>query len=56
MQMKITHKMNHSQYELNKNIPVSLENNIAYQNQTLSSEKLQALLLSLKEQKSQDNS
>ena len=33
-----------------------LENNIAYQNQTLSSEKLQALLLSLKEQKTQDDS
>ena len=33
-----------------------LENNIAYQNQILSSEKLQALLLSLKEQKSQDDS
>ena len=33
-----------------------LENNIAYQNQTLSSEKLQALLLSFKGQKSQDDS
>ena len=33
-----------------------LKNNIAYQNQTLSSEKLQALLLSLKEQKTQDDS
>ena len=33
-----------------------LENNIAYQNQTLSSEKLQALLLSLKAQKTQDDS
>ena len=33
-----------------------LENNIAYQNQTLSSEKLQALLLSLKEPKTQDDS
>ena len=33
-----------------------LENKIAYQNQILSSEKLQALLLSLKEQKRQDNS
>ena len=32
-----------------------LENNTAYQNQTLSSEKLQALLLSLKEQKMQDD-
>ena len=32
-----------------------LENNIAYQNQTLSSEKLQALL-SLKAQKTQDDS
>ena len=33
-----------------------LENNTAYQNQTLSSEKLQALLLSLKEPKTQDDS
>ena len=34
-----------------------LENNIAlYENQTLSSEKLQALLLSLKAQKKQDDS
>ena len=33
-----------------------LENNIAYQNQALYSEKLQALLLSLKEQKTQDDS
>ena len=33
-----------------------LENNIACHNQILSSEKLQALLLSLKEQKTQDNS
>ena len=33
-----------------------LENNKVYQNQTLSSEKLQALLLSLKEQKTKDNS
>ena len=33
-----------------------LENNIAYQNQTLSSEKLQALLLSLKTNKMQDDS
>ena len=33
-----------------------LENKIAYQNQILSSKKLQALLLSLKEQKRQDNS
>ena len=33
-----------------------LENNIAYQNQTLSLEKLQALLLSRKEQKTQDGS
>ena len=32
-----------------------LENNIAYQNQT-SSEKVQALLLSFKEKKTQDNS
>ena len=33
-----------------------LENNIAYQNQTLSSEKLQALLLSIKEQNTQGDS
>ena len=33
-----------------------LENNIAYQNQILSSEKLQALLLTLKEQKTEDDS
>ena len=33
-----------------------LENYIAYQNQTLSSEKLQDLLLSLKAQKTQDDS
>ena len=33
-----------------------LENNIAYQNQILSSEKLQALLLSLKEKKTEDDS
>ena len=33
-----------------------LENNIAYQNQTLSSEKLQALLSSLKEKKTQYDS
>ena len=33
-----------------------LENNIAYQNQILSLEKLQALLLSLKKQKTQDGS
>ena len=33
-----------------------LENNIAYQNQVLSSEKLQALLLTLKEQKTEDDS
>ena len=33
-----------------------LESNIAYQNQTSSSEKLQALLLSFKEQKTQDDS
>ena len=32
------------------------ENNIAYQNQTLSSEKLQAVLLSLKAQKRQNDS
>ena len=38
------------------NIQVFLENNIAYQNQTLSSEKLQALLLSLKEKKTEDDS
>ena len=33
-----------------------LENSIAYQYQTLSSEKLQTLLLSLKEQRTQDDS
>ena len=33
-----------------------LENSIAYQNQILSSEKLQALLLTLKEQKTEDDS
>ena len=33
-----------------------LENNTAHQNQTLSSEKLQALLSSLKEKKTQDDS
>ena len=33
-----------------------LESNIAYQDQKLFSEKLQALLLSLKEQKTQDDS
>ena len=53
--MKITPVINHSQYELNKHSVVPWKQ-IAYQNQTLSSEKLQALLLSLKEQKSQDNS
>ena len=53
--MEITHTINHSQYELNKYSGV-LENNIVYQNQTLYSKKLQALLLSLKEQKTQDNS
>ena len=37
-------------------IQLFLENSIAYQNQTLFSEKLQALLLSLKEQKTEDNS
>ena len=54
MQMKISPAINHSQYELNKYSGV--ENNIAYQNQILSLEKLQALLLSLKEQKTQDGS
>ena len=53
--MGIAHTVNHSQYELNKYSGV-IENNIADQNQTLSSEKLQALLLSFKEQKAQDNS
>ena len=38
------------------NIQVFLENNIAHQNQTLSSEKLRALLLSFKAQKRQDDS
>ena len=33
-----------------------LENNIAYQNEALSSEKLQAMLLSLKTNKTQDDS
>ena len=33
-----------------------LENNIAYQNEALSSEKLQAMLLSLKTNKMQDDS
>ena len=55
MQMEITHTINHSQCELHK-IQLFLENSIAYQNQTLFSEKLQALLLSLKEQKTEDNS
>ena len=52
--MKITRTINHSQYELSK-YSGFLENNIAYQNQTLSSEKLQALL-SLKVQKTQYDS
>ena len=47
MQIKVTHKINHSQYDLT-NIQVLLENNITYQNQALSSEKLQGLLLRLK--------
>ena len=55
MQMKITPVINHSQYELNKHSVVPWKQ-IAYQNQTLSSEKLQALLLSLKEPKTQDDS
>ena len=56
MQMEITQTTNHSQYDLSKFSGV-LENNIAlYENQTLSSEKLQALLLSLKAQKTQDDS
>ena len=55
IQKGIAHTVNHSQYELNKYSDV-IENNIADQNQTLSSEKLQALLLSFKEQKAQDNS
>ena len=51
MQMKITQTTNHSQCDLNKYSGV-LENNIAlYENQTLSSEKLQTLLLSLKSAK-----
>ena len=54
--MKITHIINHSQYEFNKYSRVFLENNIVYQNQTLFSDKLRALLLSLKAQKTQDDS
>ena len=54
MQMEITQTANHTTWT---NIPVFFENNIAlYENQTLSSEKLQALLLSLKAQKTQDDS
>ena len=52
--MKITPAINYSQYELNKYSVVPW-NNIAYQNQT-SPEKLQVLLLSLKQQKTQDDS
>ena len=37
------------------NIQVFLENNIAYKIETLSSEKLQALLLSFRAQKTQDD-
>ena len=52
--MEITQTANHTTWT---NIPVFFENNIAlYENQTLSSEKLQALLLSLKAQKTQDDS
>ena len=53
--MKITPAINHSKYELNKYSVVPW-NNIAYQNQTLSPEKLQVLLVSLKQQKTQDDS
>ena len=52
--MKITPAINYSQYELNKYSVVPW-NNIAYQNQT-SPEKLQVLLLSHKQQKTQDDS
>ena len=53
MQIEITHLKNHSQYWTN--IQVLRENNLAYQNQTLSSRNLHALLLSLKERKTQDD-
>ena len=55
MEMEKTHKeTTHNTHWTN--IQVLLENCIAYQNQTLSSEKLQDLLLSLKAQKTQDDS
>ena len=54
MQMEITHTINNSQYKLNK-FQVFLENNIAYQYQTLSAEKLRTLLLSPKAQRTQDD-
>ena len=53
--MKITQTTNHSQYDLNKYSGVPWKQHF-YENQTLSSEKLQALLLSLKVQKTQDDS
>ena len=54
--MEILQTANHSQYELNKYSGVPWKNAALYENQTLSSEKLQALLLSLKAQKTQDDS
>ena len=53
--MKITQTTNHSQYDLNKYSGVPWKQHF-YENQTLSSGKLQALLLSLKVQKTQDDS
>ena len=55
MQMKITHVINHSQYELNKYLGVPWKQH-SLSKLTLSSEKLQALLLSLKAQKTLDDS
>ena len=56
MQIKITHVMkNHSQYELNKYSGVPWKQH-CLSKLTLSSEKPQALLLSLKAQKTQDDS
>ena len=54
MQMKITQTTNHSQYDLNKYSGVPWKH--FYENQTLSSGKLQALVLSLKVQKTQYDS
>ena len=55
--MEITHTTNHSQYELNKysGVPWKQHSFIWYEKQT-SSEKLEALLLSVKAQKTQDDS